>query len=417
LSFSYVFGSEEYNEYVCGTVNDVFGFFLSGPGINGPYSNNAENIALIPGTNVAVQINTVNNGNVGDFGTLQNCVDADPNWQSNSGFFTDNTGGTTVELDGFTVIITAIALVECGETYHIKLAIADASDAIFDSAVFLEAGSFSSPNSIVVSATTVSGDNTLIEGCEDAVFSFWHADTTSATVIHYEIGGNAINGSDYVQIADSIEIPSGEFIGFLAISALQDNMVEGTDTLTITAFIVNVCGDTTASTASIFIDDYPEMDLIVEDLNLDCTEDSVYISVAASGGIPGYTFSWDNGVSGTSQWVSGMSNGIYIVTVTDECPVSKDATITVITECDVVVPNVFTPNNDGFNDAFVIEGILGVQNNLKIFNRWGQIVYETNNYKNNWNGKDVADGTYYYVLEVNGHDPYKGHVTILAANK
>lgn len=415
LSFNFVFSSEEYNEYVCGTWNDVFGFFLSGPGISGPYSNNARNIALIPGTTIPVQINTVNNGTVGLNGYEQNCIDADPNWQNNSQYFIDNNGGSTIEMDGLTQVLTAQSVVQCGETYHIKIAISDVFDAVFDSAVFLEAGSFSSPNAIVVEATTVSGDNQLIEGCEDAQFTFSRPGTSGDQVIRYILGGNAENGTDYVWLPDSIVIPDGSNSNFLTMSAIQDNMDEGTDTLTIFVFIVNVCGDTTISEASILINDYPELIPQVENLITDCTQDSVMISAGAVGGVPGYTYQWDDGTINPDRWVNGMASGTYTVTITDECPALQMAALNVVSNCDVFVPNVFTPNGDGLNDTFVIEGIDFVNNTLKVFNRWGQVVYETKNYRSNWRADDVADGTYFYVLEVNGHnDPYTGHVTILA---
>jgi hypothetical protein len=148
VSFSFVFSSEEYNEYVCSQFNDVFGFFISGPGITGPYLNNAANIALIPGTNVPIAINTVNPGVAGAFGDAATCAAADPNWIANSVYYFDNDGGTSVEYDGFTVPLIASAIVQCGQPYHIKLAIADVFDGGFDSGVFIEGGSFSSPNAI-----------------------------------------------------------------------------------------------------------------------------------------------------------------------------------------------------------------------------------------------------------------------------
>lgn len=131
ISFNFVFGSEEYLEFVNSSFNDVFGFFISGPGISGPFEGNATNIALIPNTTIPISIDTVNS-NV------------------NSAFYVNNgTGATpllnsTIQFDGFTTVLPATAAIQCGETYHIKLAIANVGDNAFDSAVFLQSGSFSS---------------------------------------------------------------------------------------------------------------------------------------------------------------------------------------------------------------------------------------------------------------------------------
>ena len=118
LLFNFAFASEEYPEFV-GTFNDVFGILLSGPGINGEI-----NAATLPG-GVTVSINNVNAG-------------------SNNSFYYDNENpqGQNVSFDGFTTGLTAFAVVQPGSTYHFKVAIADALDEIFDSAVLLEAFSF-----------------------------------------------------------------------------------------------------------------------------------------------------------------------------------------------------------------------------------------------------------------------------------
>ena len=132
LRFNYVFGSEEYPEYVGSPYNDVFGFFLSGPGIAGPYSGGAENIALIPGTSNAVSINNVNNGysfTEPASGPCNNCA-----------YYVDNSSGAEVQYDAFTTVLTAQAVVVPCQTYHIKIAISDAGDGALDSGVFLEEG-------------------------------------------------------------------------------------------------------------------------------------------------------------------------------------------------------------------------------------------------------------------------------------
>ncbi|KAA9332660.1 T9SS type B sorting domain-containing protein [Adhaeribacter soli] len=76
--------------------------------------------------------------------------------------------------------------------------------------------------------------------------------------------------------------------------------------------------------------------------------------------------------------------------------------------------NIFTPNNDTRNDYFVVENIqLYPGNELSIFNRWGKEVYRKKDYDNKWDGKDVADGTYYYFMKLPNGKTYKGWVEIV----
>lgn len=87
------------------------------------------------------------------------------------------------------------------------------------------------------------------------------------------------------------------------------------------------------------------------------------------------------------------------------------------------VPNLFTPNGDGTNDVFEIRGLnLFAQNDLLIVNRWGNEVYKSNNYQNNWSGEGLNEGTYYYVLRVKENassawQVFKGYITLIRAFK
>ncbi|NMB81816.1 MAG: gliding motility-associated C-terminal domain-containing protein [Ignavibacteria bacterium] len=81
------------------------------------------------------------------------------------------------------------------------------------------------------------------------------------------------------------------------------------------------------------------------------------------------------------------------------------------------INNVFTPNGDGQNDTWVIKNLdVFRENQLFIYNRWGNEVYTTKNYANNWNGSDLAEGTYFYILKVKICEDwyeFNGYVTIL----
>lgn len=152
VAFRYIFASDEYSDYANTNCNDAFGFFLSGPGIAG-----TKNIAIIPGTipPVPVAINNVNNGGPVGHGTAPSgpCM--------NCTYFRDNTAPVTytTAYDGLTTILVAGSRVQPCVTYHIKLAIGDNCDQIYDSGVFLEANSFSSLGQVQIYANGVSQPN------------------------------------------------------------------------------------------------------------------------------------------------------------------------------------------------------------------------------------------------------------------
>jgi len=118
LYFNYVFGSDEYNEFVGTSYNDVFGFFVDGTSVS-------SNIARLP-NGLPVSINNVNLG-------------------SNAAFYKNNSGNGAypIEYDGLTTVLQAKALGLGAGTHTIDIAIADAGDYVLDSGVFIQGGSFS----------------------------------------------------------------------------------------------------------------------------------------------------------------------------------------------------------------------------------------------------------------------------------
>jgi hypothetical protein len=139
LYFNYLFGSEEYPEFVNGAFNDIFAIFISGPSL--PF----QNMALLPSTSIPVSVNNVNNG-VTNSGPCMNCL-----------FYVDNTADTMLQYDGTTTNLLAQIPVTPNATYHFKIAVADAGDFVYDSGVLLQAGSFrtANPNGI----STASNEN------------------------------------------------------------------------------------------------------------------------------------------------------------------------------------------------------------------------------------------------------------------
>ncbi len=124
LAFNYVFGSEEYPEYTGSPYADGFAYFISGPNPDGGYYD-IQNIALLPDTNLMVNINTVSH-------------------LTNSQYYINNSGGQLLQYDGYTVTLPIEVYVVPNQTYHLKIVIADCGDGLYDSGVFLQSPSLKS---------------------------------------------------------------------------------------------------------------------------------------------------------------------------------------------------------------------------------------------------------------------------------
>ncbi|HRP00430.1 MAG TPA: choice-of-anchor L domain-containing protein, partial [Flavobacteriales bacterium] len=419
VSFRFVFASEEYPEYVCSMWNDVFGFFLSGPGINGSFSNNAVNLALVPGSPVPITINTVNGGSPGVLGQgASTCAASDPNWQSNAQYYVNNAGGSTLQMDGFTVPLAVGARVQCGQTYHIKIALSDAGDASVDSGVFLEGGSFSSTGGFNVNITTSTGDGTLTEGCGTATVTVQRNSTADELIIALGLEGAGVLASELAGIPPSIVLPAGTASGSFTFSAVEDGQTEGGEQLYIVCSTTNACGSPVLDSVAVTLLDHVPIELNVVVPELTCEAETVQLVATASGGLGLLEIQWSNGSMGPVTTVPGLQNATYTVSATDGCPKTVSQTVQVVSGCELDIPNVITPNQDGANDAWVIDGIEHVRHTLRLYNRWGQVLLETENYGNNWKGDGASDGTYFYVL-FTPHDSrsYTGTLTVLGGDQ
>ena len=533
LSFNYVFGSEEYFAFENSQYNDVFGFFLSGPGISGPYSspsyhpNGSINLAIVPGSNPPLPI------------TISSVNSVTP---INSQYFVDNQGGldTIAYADGYTTVLTANALVQCGETYHIRLAIADGSDQGLSSFVWLQEGSFASPVLEVVDDLGL--DSTVLEiPCNSSV-TLTANGGAGATYEWYDLSGNIFstnsdvtvgNGTYWVTatsfgcpvISDTLTVisqsaPNVSLGNDLNISCnattilnpvvsggsglynyswsnnsndslinvgggtyyvlVTDNQTGcyGEDTITIledgppntiisgggsicddgsTVEIVftydglipwdlqyfnetdsfsqsnlqtstysiitsvpgnyqilnvqdfNDCVSNFSGTVSVDLNQMPEAILSPEDYIL-YTGDTLYLQLSENYSLYQWFDSNNDSIS-TNSILSVYQAGEYYVYVEDQngcSDFSNNVIVNEVPRTEIYVPNSFTPNADWHNEVFVVYGKNIKTYSMKIFDRWGDLLFESDDIQKHWdgyfNGRKVEENRYLYHIEIIGED-------------
>jgi gliding motility-associated-like protein len=146
--------------------------------------------------------------------------------------------------------------------------------------------------------------------------------------------------------------------------------------------------------------------------------------ISYSGGISdifwefdGFDFSNEANPTVVSEDVPGdfVDTGLMMyVDVVGPCGTAQDSVFVLPTACALWSYNIITPNNDGYNDVFVIGGTNFYDNvELKVYNRWGGLVYEDADYQNDWEADGLESGTYYFIAVVpNGGPSLDGHFTI-----
>jgi gliding motility-associated-like protein len=184
----------------------------------------------------------------------------------------------------------------------------------------------------------------------------------------------------------------------------------------VTATDANGCIDTLIETIN-----EPEVLLIEESITRPACDESYdgAVEVSISGGTPGYIIQWSNGSTG--ERAEGLGPVTISVDVTDDnlCQIDKSYTLNVIRESCVKVYEIITPDGDGYNDTWVIEGIeLYPDATVQVYDRWGKRVYYSQGYPQQWDGKHEGKvlpmGSYHYIINLNNDTaPIIGNITIV----
>ena len=320
ITFRYVFASEEYCEFVGGNFNDIFGFFVSGPGFDGPFTDGAVNVARVPGSSSPVTVNTINDAtnrqyflnNTTDRNSLGSCR------ASNS----ESPRLETIQFDGQTTVLTARLRVQPCQTYHIRLVIADVSDDRVDSAVFLEGGSFD----LGAGASLAGPDGpeeplVVYEGCAAAPLRISRrmgSAPDEPQIVTYRLGRSSVasDTADFTAGSGRVVIPAGESFVEVPVRALADNLTEGEEEAFLLLDVPCAC-------------DLDSLRIVVREPTLPeipegepfryCTGGSTRLSAAVNGGVPPFQYLWSFGSTEPNPELSGTIPDTVGLQLTDAC--------------------------------------------------------------------------------------------------
>ncbi|MBI4647392.1 MAG: choice-of-anchor L domain-containing protein, partial [Bacteroidia bacterium] len=297
--FKFVFASEEYDSYECTAYNDVFAFFVSGPGINGPYSDSAINVALIPGTAIPITVSTINN----DPTCCNGC----------NTYYTDVVPSEQLWVQGKTTPLNAVmsGLIPC-ETYHIKLVVCDAGDGVLNTFVFLEGNSFTSTGDVSMNYFSMS----------------------DSIQVALQLTGTANPAYALPAFPFFLWIPPGQNSDTVWYSAISDGLTEGTEYVIIS--ILNACNCTFIANDTIYINDNVALQPVIAGDSIICIGQASSLGVSVNQGIDVslVSYAWSTGDTTDIITIYPVLTQSYNVTVSVPCygDVILSRTVEVITE-------------------------------------------------------------------------------------
>lgn len=248
-----------------------------------------------------------------------------------------------------------------------------------------------------------------ITSCNDTIFDSLDVSISSPTNISIDLGNNAT-------ICPGIPLTL-----HTTGNANIHNWSDGSnfDSLTVTSageyWVMGINGSCLSDSDTInIIEETPPTVSIIGD-SIICLGSSLTLEANGFG-----NFVWSTGDTGNSTIIDS-SQQVTIIS-TNGCGTQAIAIKNITTEdCNintsVIIPNVFTPNNDLNNDTFTIKGVNILSMQAKVYNRWGLLIFEWNDINTGWDGKNSSEGTYFYTVEItyinNKTEKYKGTVLLL----
>jgi gliding motility-associated-like protein len=385
MSFDFIFAAEEYGTFQC-TFTDAFAFLLTDT------QGVTTNLAIVPGTVDPISVLTVR-----DEQFNAGCESVNPEFFGNyygPGGLPTLTSPTN--FIGHTIPMTAEANVIPNELYHIKLVVADDGDTVYDSAVFISAGSFNIGDLDLGEDILLDSGNANCEGDEIMLDA---GGLPNNSTISWYMDGNLIEGESNVNLAVT------ETAFYSANIIINDTDCTFTD--------------------EILVEFFPVPDLVAVDDNIiKCVNEShiIEVEVTNANELNSLTYYWsldglDIQVGPESTYnlddINGES-GEFTVSVFDDITSCWSSTTIQVdlyqnSYC-VDQPQGLSPNGDGINDCLILDHLEDREDIQKaeVFNRYGVKVYELNEYVDQWCGTDqegeiLPVGTYFYIIYFNSN--------------